>query len=65
MKRLAYFLEWLYFGFWYWLGYYAMDLPNWVLKPKGEIMFRRPIMWIVQQGMVFAYWRTWDERNAG
>lgn len=62
MMRLHYYIEWLYYGFWYWVAWYTLDLPRWLIH--GDSWLRQPFLWIVQQGWVFPYLYTPEERRA-
>mgnify|MGYP000923884421 FL=1 len=52
--------EWLYYGFWYWVAWYTLDLPKCLIHDGAWL--RQPFLWIVSQGWVFAYLPTLEER---
>lgn len=54
--------EWLYYGFWYWVAWYTLELPRWLIHDGTWI--RQPFLWIVTQGWVFCYLPTLTERKA-
>ena len=61
MLRLKHCAEWLYYGIWYWLAWYTLDLPKWLIH--GDAWLRQPFLYVVQQGWVFSYLPTLDERR--
>lgn len=61
MLRLRHCVEWLYYGFWYWVAWYTLDLPRWLIR--GDAWLRQPFLWIVQTGWVFSYLPTLEERK--
>jgi hypothetical protein len=61
MLRLKHCAEWLYYGFWYLVAWYTLDLPRLVIY--GDSGLRQPFLWIVQHGWTFPYLLTMDERK--
>ena len=64
--RLNYCAEWLYYGFWHCLASAVLCLPHsvaWTQASWGWKL-RQPFYWIVQQGWVFPYLYTLEERKA-
>ena len=66
MLRLNFYAEWLYYWFWYCAARVAVSLPRTVAwKPASwGWKMRQPYYWIVQQGWVFPYLYTLEERQA-
>lgn len=66
MLRLKHYAEWLYYGFWYCIAWAVLCLPHAVTsKPTSwGWKLRQPYYWIVQQGWIFPYLYTLDERKA-
>ena len=61
MIRLQHCIEWLYYGLWHRLASALLRLPARLIN--GDSRLRQPVHWIVQQGWVFPYLYTLEERR--